>query len=1646
MNKLVPPSSRSATNLTFGSVGRRAPLRLPSCLLALLTGSALLVTAGSARAASATFDPTPNSDQFSDGNDWSTGTSPGTSGFTGSTDIATFNATDTTAFGTAADPLLIDANRNIGGITFDTAAASAYVIGTTGGNALLLTTGGAINMTASVTSIETVNAPLTLEPASGTTAASYTISNNATSAAAVLNIGGAITLGTTTAADTLTFGGTNTGANTFSGTLSDTGSGGLNLNFSGAGSWTYGGTGVSTLAKGTIVISNSIFNFGAAGSGNSPTLTTTNSISGGGTGLSVTGLKGVFNMVNGSLNIGDGTYGFLFSGSGTNSQGGANGQTFNQTGGSISTNGLIGFSDGGGNTTVNVSGGTLTSTRGDSGGANGVALATRGFTTATLSGTGTITTPTFNMTTSQIGAGVNSTGGSVFNLGNGTIGNGTTTGGILVANQVIAGTGSAGTTFNFNGGTLRASASTATFLGTTTQAATSGFLSNAFVKVGGAIIDTQAFNDTITQPLLHDSTLGATADGGLTKLGAGTLTLGGVETYTGATVISAGTLQIGAGGTTESLSTSSTITDNGTLAFNRTNTVTQGTDFSGAGITGSGGLTQNGTGTVVLNAANNYAGKTAVTAGTLQFAKEVSLYNNTPASWTAANITVNSGGTVAFNVGGTGEFTNGDVTTLLTNTDRAVTSNGLLSGSFIGFDTTNAAGGTFTIPDVIANTTGTGGGTVGLAKLGANTLILSGLETYTGNTSIAGGALTIGGVGSLGSGSYAGMISNGGTFNYNSSATQTLSGVISGSGALNQNGLGVLTLSNADTYSGATSVNGTVSIGSTGALNSGGSPNFGGTFNLTGSLPNTSGLTVSNSGTFIDGNAATAASNNGVTNRINSAAPLTLSGGIFTMAAPAASNTSSQTLASLALGAGESTINESAATGTVNLTFSGASSSVYTRSLGSALNVVTGAGYNVSFTNAPTGAGNVVGSSPILIGATLNGSDFIAAQAGVLTSPTYTANTASALTAGANVNVTTSTTGLTGTQAINSLRFADSTARTVALTSGTLDIASGDILVGAAAPSGVSAAVSAITGGSLTSDSGELILQQANPADLRTKVGFLISSQIVDPNGSTKLNLNIAGTNGNVGGVLLNNSANSFTGNIYLNNGALEIGTSDGSLGAAGNTVIVNSGPSNAIDSQITTWSANHGLQINQGATVDLAAQNGTNAGTLTFNGALSGSGVLDIGGAPNLYNNGGLVIMSTNQNAFTGTYLVGTQLRANDGVGLSSNANLELTSSNQNIGASGVLETSANFSRSLGTGAGQVQFSSITGNFYGGGFSAVGTAGSNPVTVSLGGSSTPTALTIGSGGFFNTVSGQGTTPVLYLQDSNANNVLTFANSINNNNKTLEVNTSPLSAAASTEAIMSGILSGTGGFAKQSINGSKGLLVLTGNNTYTGITSIQDGPLSVSSLNHIAAGSLGGSNTPAASSSLGAPTTAANGTIYVGSTTLTGTLVYTGTGETTDRVINMAGTTGGATIDQSGSGALVFSSALTAGGVGAKTLTLQGSTAGTGQLSGAIVDSSGGATSVLKQGTGTWTLSGANTYTGTTAVNGGALLVNGTNGSVGTPSGGGDGRERGYPGRERNTDNYRRRHDHWYGSSRGDPRRHDRCTHAQYDQRRDDHR
>lgn len=160
-----------------------------------------------------------------------------------------------------------------------------------------------------------------------------------------------------------------------------------------------------------------------------------------------------------------------------------------------------------------------------------------------------------------------------------------------------------------------------------------------------------------------------------------------------------------------------------------------------------------------------------------------------------------------------------------------------------------------------------------------------------------------------------------------------------------------------------------------------------------------------------------------------------------------------------------------------------------------------------------------------------------------------------------------------------------------------------------------------------------------------------------------------------------------------------------------------------------------------------------------------------------------------------------------------------------------------------------------------------------------------------------------------------------------------------------------------------------------GANTYTGITTISGGALSVGVLAN------GGSPSDIGQSGSGAANLVLNG----------GRLQYTGSGASIDRLFTL-GTSGG-TIDDSGTGALVFNNpgALGYNGNGPRTLTLAGADTDNNTLA-AVLANNGGATSLIKNGAGKWILTGNNTYSGVTTIAGGTLQVGaaGGTGALGT--------------------------------------------------------
>jgi autotransporter-associated beta strand protein len=149
--------------------------------------------------------------------------------------------------------------------------------------------------------------------------------------------------------------------------------------------------------------------------------------------------------------------------------------------------------------------------------------------------------------------------------------------------------------------------------------------------------------------------------GAFQQIGSGATVLTADNTYTGGTTITAGILQLGNGGTSGSVT--GNIVDNAVLAINRSNTVSLG------GISGSGGLQQNGTGTTVLTGTNTYSGPTTVTAGNLQVngsvISNVNVQSGAMLSGTGSvsgAVTLQSGGTLSPGQGGPGTLTLGALT------------------------------------------------------------------------------------------------------------------------------------------------------------------------------------------------------------------------------------------------------------------------------------------------------------------------------------------------------------------------------------------------------------------------------------------------------------------------------------------------------------------------------------------------------------------------------------------------------------------------------------------------------------------------------------------------------------------------------------------------------------------------------------------------------------------------------------------------------------------------------------------------------------------------------------------------------------------------------------------------------------------------
>lgn len=353
-------------------------------------------------------------------------------------------------------------------------------------------------------------------------------------------------------------------------------------------------------------------------------------------------------------------------------------------------------------------------------------------------------------------------------------------------------------------------------------------------------------------------------DGTLTKTGLGTLTLGGLNTYTGATAINAGTLSLsgdGADGDSNLGAVPGSPTP-GHLTLNNGSLQTtdkvilnanRGIALTGAGIfdiaalsdtfifgviAGAGTLTKTGAGLLTLAGVNTYTGATSINGGTLLIGNDTGL-GTAPGTATPGHLTFN---------GGTLQMYNFPPSTVAVNPNRGIT---LMAG---GGEIEIGSGNTMTYAGIIA-------GSGALGKGLGGTLELSGANSYTGLTTVSDGTLRLTGGAAIADtgavdlnssgavlrlladetiGSLTGIAGTSVIFQNNSTLTTgdagdtTFAGVMSGPGGnLSKQGAGTFTLSGLNTYTGLTTVNqGTLAYGISNALDAGPVTVDGGTLNI----------------------------------------------------------------------------------------------------------------------------------------------------------------------------------------------------------------------------------------------------------------------------------------------------------------------------------------------------------------------------------------------------------------------------------------------------------------------------------------------------------------------------------------------------------------------------------------------------------------------------------------------------------------------------------------------------------------------------------------------------------------------------------------------------------------------------------------------
>lgn len=432
-------------------------------------------------------------------------------------------------------------------------------------------------------------------------------------------------------------------------------------------------------------------------------------------------------------------------------------------------------------------------------------------------------------------------------------------------------------------------------------------------------------------------------------------------------------------------------------------------------------------------------------------------------------------------------------------------------------------------------------------------------------------------------------------------------------------------------------------------------------------------------------------------------------------------------------------------------------------------------------------------------------------------------------------------------------------------------------------------------------------------------------------------------------GTLILNAVNTYTGTTFLHNGVMKLGAG-GNLGTsalvfdAGNPATLDlNGRSQSLSNVMSATGGTGKILLGGGS----LTVNVTTSGENRFLGFIEGSGSVVKSGT-GLWTLGG-------ENTYAGsTTLTGGILRLISEGALSENSNLAIQGAVLELGA-------GDLTRSLGVGAGEIQFLGA------GGFSAFG----GDSIVNLGGNGG--TLTWGSGGFVPVGSS------LLLSSVHADSTVEIRNGLNlaGSARSMIVE----NGSAMVDARISGSISN--GSLTKSGNGN---LELSGQNTYTGQTQVNGGALQISS-----AGALGVGNLSFNGGVL--ILTSEDFTRALG--TGSGQVQFAGNGgfaaSGAERTVNLGGD--GATLTWGSGGfvgdtrTLLLSTAASNSTVvlvngidlngAARTIqTNNGEAAVDARITGNI-----GNGSLIKTGAGTLELTGNNTYTGQTQINAGGLLI-----------------------------------------------------------------